>query len=241
MNRFFAAVLLGGIYFFFAVPLHSEVYWLGPKVGPRGKGKGVPQQSFEELLPQKKLMQEKVICNGVRTEVDISLLSGTLEDLLAELRGRYPDLKINVRRGGVLFSIPLGKKYQERVLLVEAEGKVTAFTMRLPRPMTSRPEWPQDLPLPPGAEVDEVVQFTGRGSVYAAFHGAEPGALNRVSTTLASYGFFSVTRESEQAGGRGELFMNAAKKQMMLLSIGQDGVGTMFLFPLAKETRQFMP
>ncbi len=237
MNRFFITsgiVFAAAVYFFSVMPLYGEVYLKGPRIGPRPKGQGIPERSFADLVPQKNLMREKVVCNGVRTEVQISLITESLTDLLRELRTRYPDLKLTVRQGGVLFSIPLGK-YRERVLLVDADGRVTAFVMRLPEPMKSRPEWPRELPLPPGAEVDEVIQFTSRGSVYASFNGAEPGALNRISTTLTSSGFMSVTKESEQANGKGELFMNADKKQMLLLSIGPDGTGTMFLTPLMKK------
>ena len=180
-------------------------------------------------------MNDKVICNCAATEVKISIITGNLAELLRELKIRYPDLKMDIRRSGVRFSITLGKKYQERVLLVGAEGRITVFTMRLPVPMPSRPEWPSSLPLPPGAEVGEVIQFSRRGSIYAAFNGAEPGALNRMSATLSSLGFSSVTQESETANGTGELFLNAEKKQMLLLSIGEDGTGTMYLAPLTKE------
>ena len=219
---------------FCTVPLYGEVYLKGPRIGFSGKGKGMPDRPFADLVNQKELMQEKVICNGVPTEVRISLISGSLADLLQELRMRYPELKIKVDRGGIRFSIPLGKKYRELVLLVEADGRITSFVMRLPVPMKSRPEWPQGLPQPPGATLDEVIQFSRRGSVYAAFSGAEPGALSRMDMALAGYGFTSVTQEAVQAGGRGDLFMNAEKKQMLHLSIGEDGTGTLFLFPLGK-------
>jgi hypothetical protein len=233
--NFFLRTALAAVFFLAAAELTAEVYLKGPRIERRPKGQGIPDRSFQDLVEQKNLMTEKVICNGVATEVNISLISGNLAELLRELKIRYPDLKMDIRRSGVRFSIPLGKKYQERVLLVGAEGRVTVFTMRLPVPMPSRPEWPSSLPLPPGAEVDEVIRFSRRGSIYAAFNGAEPGALNRVSSTLASYGFMPVTQESATANGTGELFMNAGKKQMLLLSIGEDGTGTMYLAPLSKE------
>lgn len=226
-------MILCGILLAMAGELRAEVYLKGPRINRHTGGKGVPVQSFSELVDQRKLMTEKVICNGVRTEIHISLIMQNLAELLRELKLRYPDLKMNIRTGGVRFSIPLGKYYREQVLLVGGEGRVTVFTMRLPVKMPSRPEWPADLPLPPGAEVDEVVQFSRRGSIYAAFSSAEPGALNRVSTTLAAGGFVPVTREAERTNGSGELFLNAGKRQMLLLSIGKDGTGTVYLAPLA--------
>ena len=192
MNRFSVILCMicsMAFMLFRAVPLHAEVYLKGPRIGLGGKGKGMPDRSFADLVNQKDLMQEKVVCNGVPTEVRISLISGSLADLLQELRIRYPELKMKIDSSGVRFAIPLGKKYRELVLLVEADGRITAFAMRLPVPMKSRPEWPQGLPRPPGASLDEVIQFTGRGSVYAAFSGAEPGALSRMDMALAGYGF----------------------------------------------------
>ena len=232
---FFLRTLALSVLLLAAAELTAEVYLKGPRIGRMPKGQGIPGRSFLELADQKLLMTEKVVCNGVATEVKVSLIAGELAELLRELKLRYPDLKLDVRRSGVRFSIPLGKSYRERVLLVGAEGRITVFTMRLPEPMPSRPEWPSSLPLPPGAEVDEVIQFSRRGSVYAAFSGAEPGALSRVGTALAGNGFTPVTQESQTAAGTGELFMNAEKKQMLLLTIGQDGAGTMYLTPLVKE------
>ena len=243
MNRFsFKSCMISAmtVMLFCAVPLHAEVYLKGPHIGTGGKGRGMPDRPFADLVNQKDLMQEKVVCNGVSTEVKISLISGSLVELLRELRMRYPDLKMKVDSSGVRFAIPLGKKYRELVLLVEADGRITAFAMRLPVPMKSRPEWPQGLPQPPGATLDEVIQFSSRGSVYAAFSGAEPGALSRMEMSLAGYGFSSVTQEAVQSGGRGDLFMNAEKKQMLHLAIGEDGTGTLFLFPLGKSG-QFKP
>ena len=213
----------------------GEVYLEGPKWGPRAKGQRFPVRPFRELVDQKLLMTEPVVCNGVRTDMRVSLIHRTLEDLLRELRERYPDLKFNLRRGGVLFAIKLNERYRERVLLVGTNDRVTVFTMRLPEPPPAVPAWPRELVLPDGAEPDEVISFPGRGSIYGSFSGADPGALNRAAAALAARGYVSVTRESESSTGKGELFLNAAKQEMVTLSIGPDGTGTIFLTPVAAQ------
>ena len=149
-----------------SVTASGEVYLLGPKTGPRAKGQGVPTRAFRELVDAKDLMTEPVVCNGVRTEMKVSLILRPLAELLNELRVRYPDLKFNVRRGGVLFSIKLGPRWRERILLIGPSDRVTVFSMRLPEPMPKLPAWPCELPpLPDGAEAEEIIAFPRNGGV----------------------------------------------------------------------------
>ncbi len=230
MKTLFAAILCSAA----AMAALGEVYLKGPKIGPRAKGSAVPARAFRELFEAKSLMSEPVVCNGVRTEMQVSLILRPLEELLAELRARYPDLQFNLRRGGVLFSIRLGARWRERVLLVGGDNRVTVFTMRLPDPMPKLPAWPRTLPaLPDDAEADEIIEFSKSGGVYGSFSGAGPGALSRMTADLAARGYAPVTREALSAHGKGELFLNAAKQQMITISIGPDGTGTMYFTPLA--------
>ena len=231
MTKFFlSAILIGGIW----AAATGEVYLEGPRRSARPRGKAVPERAFRELVDAKDLMTEPVVCNGVRTELKTSLIRRPLAELLDELRSRYPDIKFTVRRGGVLFSIRLGDRRRERVLLVGTGDRVTCFAMLLPDPMPKLPAWPRELPpLPDGAAPDEIIEFPGNGGVYGSFSGAGPGALSRTAAALAADGYAPVTREAHSPIGRGELFLNAARQRMVTLSIGPDGTGTMYLAPLS--------
>ena len=233
MKKLLTILLLCGI----GTALVGEVYLEGPKIGPRAKGSGVPDRPFRELVDQRELMTEPVICNGFRTEMRVSLIRRPMAELLRELRTRYPDLGIKLRRGGALLAIKLGGRWCERVLLVGTGDRVTVFAMRLPDPPPKVPAWPTELVLPDGAEPDEVVAFPARGSVYGSFSGADPGALNRAAAALAAQGYMPVTREAHETTGRGELFLNAAKQRIVTLSIASDGTGTIMLSPLDRSAK----
>jgi len=206
--------------------LTAEVFWPGPGRGPRDSRSGkLPQHSFRTLLDQKSLLTEPVVYNGSRTEMHVSLLHQSLESVLAELRSRYPGLKLHVSPAGVRFCIRRGK-YQEKVLLIGEGGRVTAFVMELPEPLPKCPEWPAELPLPAGAEPEEVIRLSRRGTWYGAFRNAAPHALAGTAEQASGMGFVPVTGEAARSRGTGELFTNAATGELMTVSIAADGTGT---------------
>ena len=82
---FFLRTLALSVLLLAAAELTAEVYLKGPRIGRMPKGQGIPGRSFLELADQKLLMTEKVVCNGVATEVKVSLIAGELAELLREL------------------------------------------------------------------------------------------------------------------------------------------------------------
>ncbi len=238
LSRRFAAVVL-----LLAAVLPSlcraEVYLLGPKRRSATEGgNGLPGQEFQELFDHKPLLEEPIVYNGVKTTLHVLLIKRPPEELLAELRHRYPELKMRADSAGVVLFWPGARGWRQRVLLVGnvEQGNVTCFVMRLPEKTPDRPQWPRTLPLPPGATPEETILFEDSGVSYGAFRGSLPPAeaLAAVAEKLAAEGFTPVTGEAAGANtvARGELFLRSRPRQLLWIAFADDGSGTVALTPL---------
>ncbi len=225
--KFLMALLLAG-----GMTLSAKVYLPGPGRNPEN-GETRRLQSFRDFPGQLELMTEPARFNGVLTELRVSLIKRSLEDVLRELREYDPLLKLTLRPGTVTFSIGRGKR-QERVLLTGNSGSVTVFSMELPDPLPPCREWPDALPLPRGAEALETVELLNRGSAYGSFRNAAPGSLTALAGSLVQQGYIAVTAESASERGRGELFLDAKRRRILAVSIAEDGTGTLLLNRIKK-------
>ncbi len=217
----------------------AEVYLLGPKRHSAAEGgKGLPEQEFQELFDHKMLLEEPIVYNGVKTTLHVLLIKRAPEELLAELRQRYPALKMRADSAGVVLFWPGARGWRQRVLLVGnvEQRNVTCFIMRLPEKTPDKPQWPRTLPLPPGATPEETILFENSGVSYGAFRGSLPlaEALAAVAEKLAAEGFTPVTGEAAgtNAVARGELFLRSNPRQLLWIAFDDNGNGTLSLTPL---------
>ncbi len=217
----------------------AEVYLLGPKRRSATEGgNGLPGQEFQDLFDYKSLLEEPVVYNGVKSTLQVLLIKRPLEELLAELRHRYPELKMRADNAGVVLFWPGARGWRQRILLVgnAEQGNVTCFVMRLPEKTPNQPQWPRTLPLPPGATPEETILFENSGVSYGAFRGSLPPAeaLAAVAEKLAAEGFTPVTGEAAGANmvARGELFLRSRPRQLLWIAFADDGSGTVALTPL---------
>lgn len=230
-SRLSALALLAAALFAAALPVAGEVYLLGP-----GRGKGVRGFRLSELAGARRLMREPVRYNGVETEMEIYLVSRTLDQLLAELRAMLGNPPEEATPGGVAISLPPEKGWRTMLLLFGNErlGNVTVFTMKLPEKMPTRFDWPDELPLPPNAEPVTVIYFAGSGSYYGSFRNAGDRRDAMLSLTSALYGagYHPQTGESAHPDeSRGELFVASNPRRILLLTLNDDGEGSMLLRP----------
>lgn len=215
----------------FANTLMAEVYWLTPR-GGFGKPEGT---RLAELADSKHLMTEPIIFNGVKSEINVSVIQRSLADLLIELKANYPDLQIKLGSDGVLLKLPALKGQRERILLVGSEilSNVTVFSMLLPEELPPPPPWPEELPVPPNATAEEMIYFENSKVWYGAF--TDPAKTSEsyesVKASLLQSGFLPLPG---QADSNGETFMNSDKKVMVYISTDGEGNNVVIYTPLAE-------
>ena len=220
-SRVVALLLLAALA---ALPLRTEVYLLGPR-----RGAGAPVQSFAETVEAAELMTEPAVFNGVETELRVLLLRQPPEAVLAELRRRFADLAVFATPGGIALRWPAGNGRHERVLLAGGGGlgdTTTVFSMILPDAMPPMPAWAEGLPPIPGAAASEVVELPARGSRMVTFSGAAEGGP-AAERALRAAGFLPLGGGVGPGAAGGALYLDAAGREMVMLSIQEDGSGVM--------------
>ncbi|MGE4563601.1 MAG: hypothetical protein AB7F32_01910 [Victivallaceae bacterium] len=194
----------------------AEVYWLGPKVS--GGGADVPGAAFDSLLEMKRAIQEPVIFNGIDTEMRVYVINTPLDELVRELKIRYPKLVIENLGGNLRMSWPVGRNYREQVLLTGGGrlGNVTAFAMQMPVKRISPIPVPENVPVPPGAAVTESLVMKKSGVATVAFDLPEgAGRLEDVKHELVGAGYIAVDD--------GIFMREKPKKEMIQLQKSENG------------------
>ena len=206
------------------LPMRAEVYLLGPR-----RGTGAPVQSFAETSGAAELMTEPAVFNGVETELRVLLLRQPPSEVLAELRRRFAELAVFATPGGIALRWPAGKGRHERILLAGGGGlgdTTTVFSMILPDAMPPAPAWAEGLPPVPGATALEVVELPVRGSRMVTFAGGA-GAAPAAERSLRAEGFLPLGGGVGPGSAGGALYLDAAGREMVMLSIQEDGSGMM--------------
>ena len=132
---------------------------------------------------------------------------------------------------------------RERTLLVSIDGiyPVMQFTMVLPEKQSVAKDWPREFPLLPGATPVTVMYFPKRSAVYGMFR--SPGnvrtVLPQMIAQLGSKGWQAVSNENMMGTGTGEVFLNEAKKEILILgfsntSDGSGCIGTLYKKPYSE-------
>ena len=204
-----------------AVPAAGEVFLRRP--GGGGATNSGAGERVEQLYGARQLLSEPVVYHGLPLTMNLGTVPLPLDRLLELLAGR-------IRRGpdSVRVDLPAEHGWQTRYLLIPGRGNSTLyFEMRVPSKLPEQPEWPRELPLPPGAVPTEVIQYPARRAWYGAFAlTGDPGLLlAQLAATLAPEGWIPLSGEATQPDGqgRGELFLRAEPRALLWVDL--DGSG----------------
>ena len=212
------------------LPLQAEVYWLGPGRGGRNSDK------IAGILPgmEKVLYTEKITVNSYAAKMEISAVTGDVEEIASLLRKMKLD-KLSISGGTIRFERKLPSGMIERFLIVASRrGRpLTCFRMKIPEKLPPPGEWPSELPpLPPGAEITAVTRLGG-GGVCGEFRNAQEAPyilLRRVDAQLRNRKMFAAGDEvTTRSGGRGEIFYS--KAALIWVNFSDTGHGAFFYRP----------
>ena len=214
---------------------YGDVFSLWPFRG----GVSLPGGGAEDFLNPQRLWGEKVIVNGRALEMGVALVDRPFPGILRELRRKYPNVPMAVNSNSVLFELQNENGSRRRLFLVafEGTGSVVLFSLDVPpNGFSSVPQWPAELPLPPGATPLTVMRFPGRNSVYGMFRTpyGKQAALSDLAGLLRAGGWESAGKESGSSPASGDVFMRRDASEILLIGIapGRDGstsTGTLYL------------
>lgn len=215
-----------------ALPLLSEVYWLGPgrrsSVGNTEKLAGI-LRGMDNVL-----YTSKVNVNSFLSTMKVSAVQGDIEDIILQLR-RLKVEKLNISGGTVRFERALPGKMKERFLLISTrkDRPITCFRMTVPEKLPPPGEWPTVLPsLPPGAEITAVTQLDDK-SICGEFRNASEPAyvlLRRADSELRHRKMYAASNEiSRPSGGKGDIYFN--DNAIVWITFDDNGRGTFFYRP----------
>ena len=203
----------------FTFSVHADIFSLWPFRGSSSQAsKG---DNATDILEPQKLWTEKIIVNGREMEMGVALVDHTLQDALRLLRKKYPNAPLAANSSSVLFEVPLPDGFRRRIFLVGFSGKdtIVQFTMDIPRDFSSaKIQWPEELPLPPGASPVTVMRFPARKSVYGTFQSPYPDkqVLSDLTRALRAGGWES-TGETDSASASGDVFLRGNGSEMMII------------------------
>lgn len=226
MKRLFCLFLL----LFLSLELFGDVFSLWPFHGGGGHSAS-SGESVTGILDPKKLWDENVVINGHSMTMGVSLVDLSLKDALHLLRGKYPDVPVAVNSNSVLMEVPLNNEMRRRIFLVAFDGisSILQFTMDIPKNNIRKapPQWPPELPLPPGAKPLTVMRFPARKSWYGMFSSPFGKGLvvRDLSENLRAGGWESAGRESEAPFASGDVFLSRDGSRLMIIGV-QEQKGT---------------
>ena len=175
-----------------------------------------------ELLGDRKIMNEPVIIDGVSTTLKVGIVNTSLRDYAIKLRSMNSDLKIRTSKNSIYYKNNLGNGQNELHYLTQVSEKhpVVHFSMDMPEKMPSVISWPESLPVPASAQVSASLTFTKRGSVYASFStvlGVEQ-AEQEVSNSLLGEGWQSFSSLNQNSGATGGVFFKPGDRKILIVS-----------------------
>lgn len=208
--------------------LHADVFSLFP-----GRS-GAPASGVESALHGKLLWSEEVDINGSKLELEVSMVSRTLEEALRDLRGQFKNGAAAVNSNSLLFEVPLASGARRRYYLVELKGMIPMLQFALTLPRGFRKDgsgaWDHGLPLPPGGMPQTIMRFPKRNSVYGMFTSPYPAqqTLADLIRGLEQQGWKNVGRETTSSiHASGEVFLRDKSHEIMIISTQElpDGKG----------------
>ena len=234
MKKILSVFLLGVI-----LSASAEVFSLWPFSGHDERMSASP----DSLLKPSNLWTEKIKANGMDLDLRIALISTPFKNCMALLRKNYPDAKFAANQKNIIMERKLPDGSRERTLLVSIDGiyPVMQFTMVLPEKQSLAKDWPGEFPLLPGATPVTVMHFPKRSAIYGMFR--SPGnvrtVLPQMVAQLSSRGWQAVSNENMMGTGSGEVFLNEAKKEILIIGFsnaadGSGCIGTLYKKPYSE-------
>ena len=171
----------------FCASLQADVFTLGLFRG--GKSWGA------DVLGGAKLWTEKMKINGIETGMRLTLLDKDLDECFRIMKNQFPDAKFLANKESILVEIKREKGIIERLYLVNIGGvyPVLQFSIEIPEKMPKEPDWPENLPLPPGSFPKKVIELPERGTIYGSYVSSISAkrVLNDADATMTSDGWSS--------------------------------------------------
>ncbi len=218
------------------LPIQGEVFTLWPYSGG-GSAKSYKLESLPGIDP-KILYSEPMIVNGARMDLEVYRINSIYDNLILFLKSNFDSKDLQAAGDTIRVAFKVNDKQVERWLIVfSGEGKpLTLFRVVSPLQLPEPGEWPALLPpLPPGARITKVVEFSKRKSVYGFFKGGEvtPDALLRsTSDYLRTNGWQPVGNEADSSiQGNGDLFLRVKSHELMWVNYGASGTGACYTRP----------
>ena len=210
------------------IPAAAEVYWLGPGRGGKGVADWTAKLNFELL------MTEPVIFNGKNMELKIGRISSPLREVLAQFKALYPGCRSFAGKDFVLLRIDRDEKSAYTILLVaNSTGGCSVLYLLRPVPAPKIDKWPEELPLPPGAEGREYLKFPRRNAAYGEIRmrgGDRESRMFTFADQMKSRGFTALTNDLVSGGG---IFFDRKMREVVWVNFaaGSD-VGFIYRRPL---------
>ena len=230
MKKILSVFLLGMI-----LSASAEVFSLWPFSGHDERMSASP----DSLLRPSNLWTEKIKANGMDLNLRVALISTPFKNCMALLRQNYPNAKFAANQKNIIMERKLPDGSRERTLLVAIDGiyPVMQFTMVLPEKQSVAKDWPREFPLLSGAKPLSVMYFPKRGAVYGMFHAPTNvrTALPQMISQLNSRGWQAVSNENMLGTGTGEVFLNEAKKEILIIGFSNSADGSGCIGSLYKK------
>lgn len=206
---------------------------------PFAKGKGVTGEGAEitDAMGGAKLWSEPIIVNGSKTKMHLRLLKNNLSECYLTFRKHFPKASFRLSPGALLVEFKHKDGTLERIYLVEMNGlyPVIQFAMSFPNGLPrDTDEWPVELPLPAGADIQNTISLPDRNVSYGTFTTpmSKNGALSDVRGTLVSKGWTNLKEG---------VFIKDKPLSIMLVSFSQDDKGVTRGFVLKRPFRGEVP
>lgn len=201
---------------------HAEVFTLWPG----GKSGG---QELDNFLKSTSLMDEPVFINGVKADLKLGLVRGSLTEILTLLKKQFPDAKFAAAGDSLLVKQKLTDGWHKRLLLVYFGDffPLLQISITLPPKPAKPSRWPDALIKTSDGIPLRYIYFPKRETWYGMFKTTmEPSqALAEVSNSLKAQGWTPLTGEaSPNYQGHGEMFMKKNSSSIILISFSDDGV-----------------
>ena len=182
-----------------------------------------------EVLGAKKLWSEPVLINGSEVSLGMSLVDSSFESCIFQLRSSFPKASYAGNSDSLVMETKLDNGRRLRLFLVQMPGiyPVIQFSMEIPADLSSTPQWPSNIPLPPSSTPVTVMQFPNRGSTYGLFSSAlsPDQALAELRKSMLSNGWHVAGDDGGSNESGGDIYLKDRPLEITIVgaNAGQDG------------------
>lgn len=224
-NLWFCVFLV--IFAFSTSELFSEVYLKGPGKGDDGGGSASPLP-----LNEHRLWTEPVVVNGVKLDIEMSLLDEPFSICLPRMKKLYPDALMSATPKSLLFEI-MENGVKRRIYIVGIGGIYPSiqFAVDMPQNIPEKFTWPRELPLPAGAVPQRYVALPDRDSVLGSFRSvSDPKTtIDMLSSLLESDGWVTAgSGKNDTPDSPGGIFLKTNPLRIMNIAAEKNKSGDCF-------------